>query len=305
MNQTPPVDELLNAFEFAAVAKGALEAASFAEISGGDRSLFDRITFRPRMMVNTSNLDLTLDLFGQKMFAPIIVGPISDQKRFHAEGELAMVRGASGAKTAMLVSSRSSFPVDQIAAQAKAALWYQVYPDAAMATRAQQAVKCGCKAICLTVGATKEKSDWKAIDHLRDAVGVPVLLKGIRSAGEAMAALDHGIQGIVISNYTGSSDSGTASVDLLGPIVKAIGGKVPVLIDGSFRRGSDILKALALGARAVMLGRPPLWALAPYGAPGVQKLLELLQTELARDMAMCGCPNLASITPAIVKVHRA
>jgi isopentenyl diphosphate isomerase/L-lactate dehydrogenase-like FMN-dependent dehydrogenase len=95
----------------------------------------------------------------------------------------------------------------------------------------------------------------------------------------------------------------TAPIEVLPAIAEAVAGKAPILIDGSFRRGADILKALALGARAVMLGRPPLWALAAYGAAGVQTMLEMLQTELARDMAMCGRPNLKSLDPSLVKVH--
>jgi isopentenyl diphosphate isomerase/L-lactate dehydrogenase-like FMN-dependent dehydrogenase len=94
-----------------------------------------------------------------------------------------------------------------------------------------------------------------------------------------------------------------APIEVLPAIAEAVAGKVPILIDGSFRRGSDILKALALGARAVMLGRPPLWALAAYGSAGVQTMLEMLQTELARDMAMCGKPNPKSLDPAVVKIH--
>jgi isopentenyl diphosphate isomerase/L-lactate dehydrogenase-like FMN-dependent dehydrogenase len=94
-----------------------------------------------------------------------------------------------------------------------------------------------------------------------------------------------------------------APIEVLPAIAEAVAGKAPILIDGSFRRGADILKALALGARAVMLGRPPLWALAAYGSAGVQTMLEMLQTELARDMAMCGKPNLQSLGPGLVKIH--
>ena len=89
-----------------------------------------------------------------------------------------------------------------------------------------------------------------------------------------------------------------APIEVLPAIAEAVAGKAPILIDGSFRRGSDIMKALALGARAVMLGRPALWALAAYGSAGVQTMLEMLQTELARDMAMCGKPNLKSLDPS-------
>ncbi len=96
----PPLRELVNAFEFESVAQSKLDAVAYEEIAGGDHAAFDRMTFRPRLMVNTTKLDLTLDLFGQSLFAPILVGPTSEQKRFHPDGELAMVRGASAAKAA-------------------------------------------------------------------------------------------------------------------------------------------------------------------------------------------------------------
>jgi 4-hydroxymandelate oxidase len=299
----PPARDLVNTFEFETMAQRSLSAEAFAEIAGSDRSAFERITFRPRMMVNTMKLDLTAELFGQQLFAPILVGPLSEQKRFHQEGELATVRGASAAKTVMVVSGRASYPVQEIAAQQSAALWYQVYPGpdaAAERRRIDEATRCGCKVLCITIGA----ADWSAIDRLRQGVRMPVLLKGIMSAADARIAVDKGVDGIVVSNYSGRNMSGMAApIEVLPAIAEAVAGKLPILIDGSFRRGSDILKALALGARAVMIGRPVLWALAAYGSTGVEAMLEMLQTELARDMAMCGKPNLKSLDPGMVKIH--
>jgi isopentenyl diphosphate isomerase/L-lactate dehydrogenase-like FMN-dependent dehydrogenase len=297
-----PVRELANTFEYEAMAQRSLSAAAFAEIAGSDRSALERITFRPRMMVNTMHLDLTTELLGQSLFAPILVGPTGGQKRFHAEGELATVRGASAAKTAMVVSSGASYPLKEIAAQSKTTLWYQVHPEpdaAAERRRIDEAVELGCKALCITVGGT----DWSAIDRLRQGLRIPVVLKGIMSPEEARAAIGKGIDGIVVSSHGQPGSGLAASIEVLPAIAEAVAGKVPILIDGSFRRGSDIMKALALGARAVMLGRPPLWALAAYGSAGVQTMLEMLQSELGRDMAMCGKPNLKSLDPAVVKIH--
>jgi len=298
-----PARDLVNTFEFEAMAQRRLSAEAFAEIAGSDRSAFERITFRPRMMVNTTKLDLSAELFGQPLFAPILVGPLSEQKRFHQEGELATVRGAAAAKTVMVVSGRSSYPVQEIAAQPSAALWYQVNPGtdaAAERRRIDEAARCGCKAVCITIGG----ADWSAIDRLRQGVHMPVLLKGIMSAADARIAVDKGVDGIVVSNYNGRNISGMAApIEVLPAIAEAVAGKLPILIDGSFRRGADILKALALGARAVMVGRPVLWALAAYGSSGVQAMLEMLQTELARDMAMCGKPNLKSLDSGLVKIH--
>ena len=297
-----PARSLANTFEFEAMAQRSLSAAAFAEIAGSERGALERITFRPRMMVNTTHLDLTTELFGQSLFAPILVGPTGGQKRYHAEGELAMVRGASAAKTAMVVSSGASYPMKEIAAQPATTLWYQVHPEAdtaALRRRIDEAVALGCKALCITIGG----ADWSAIDRLRQGLRIPVVLKGIMSPEEALSAIGKGIDGIVVSSH-GRPESGMAApIQVLPAIAEAVAGKAPILIDGSFRRGADILKALALGARAVMLGRPPLWALAAYGSPGVQAMLEMLQTELARDMAMCGKVNPKALGPDVVKIH--
>ena len=147
--------------------------------------------------------------------------------------------------------------------------------------------------------------DWSAIDRFRQGLNVPLLLKGIMSPEEARVAAERGVQGIVISSYAGASGNALAApIAMLPAIADAVGGKIPILIDGSFRRGSDILMAIALGARAVLVGRPVLWGLAAYGADGVQRVIEMLQTETARDMAMCGRPNLQAVDRTVVKIHR-
>lgn len=305
-----PVQELINLYEVEAMAQRKLDSVTFAEIAGGERGAFERITFRPRLMIDTTKLDLSTELFGQSLFTPIMVGPVSEQKRFHPEGELAMVRGASAAKALVVVADHSSYPIDEIAAQANTALWYQVYSESDMSKargRVQQAVKAGYKAICMTLGAAGDTAgvDWASLDRLRQRITAPVLLKGILSPEEAQKAVGLGVQGIIVSNYAPRSITGLASpIEMLPSIVDAVGGKIPVLIDGSFRRGSDVVKALALGARAVLLGRPPVWGLAAYGAEGVQKVVDLLQTEVARDMAMCGKINIKSLDRGVVRIHR-
>ncbi|HUQ95554.1 MAG TPA: alpha-hydroxy-acid oxidizing protein [Bryobacteraceae bacterium] len=303
----PAAEELVNVFEVESMAQRKLDSLTYSEIAGSDRKAFDRVTLRPRVMVNTMKLDLTTDLFGQRMFSPILVGPIEAQKRFHADGELAMARGAGAAKVAMVVSSRSSNSLEQIAGASDTLLWYQVFPGPVETVRGQieQAVKSGCKAVCLTLGTPQTAMDWTAIGRLRSGINIPFLLKGILSPEDAAEAVTRGVQGIIVSNYRGPFTHGMAApIEMLPSIVDAVAGKAPVLIDGSFRRGTDILKALALGARAVLLGRPPLWGLAAYGASGVQYVLTLLQNELARAMVMCGKANLQLLDRATVKIHR-
>lgn len=318
LGRIPPPSELVNAFEFELMAQRKLDSAIYAEIAGSDRGPIDRITFNPRMMVNTTKLDLSTPLFGDNLFTPVLIGPVADLKRYHPEGELGMARGASAGKAVLVVADQPSFPIDQIVAQAKTPLWYQVYPGAdasAARGRAVQAVKAGCKVVVITIGipyrpsgaadATAAVLDWKAIDQIRQSVTVPVVLKGVMTPEDAQAAVSHGFQGIVVSNYGGRSFPATASSILaLSAIADAIAGRASILVDGGFRRGSDVLKALALGAQGVLLGRPAAWSLAAYGADGVQNMLQLIQNELARDMMMCGVVNIKSITRAAVTIHR-
>ena len=321
-----PAGEVVNVFEVEATAKRQLSSTTYAAIAGSDRSAFDRITFRPRMLISVQQMDLTTELFGEKMFAPIIAGPIADQARFYPEGEIATVRGAAAGKAVTVISCRSSMPIEKVAAQAQGSLWYQVYPEpdmAAVSTRALEAVRAGCKVICMTVGTpyrpagfegppnpTKLKAmgspkiDWTVIEQFRRGVKVPLIVKGIMSPEEARTAVQKGIQGIVVSNHGGMFSTGLASpIEMLPSIADAVGGKIPILIDGSFRRGTDIMKALAMGARAVMIGRPIAWGLSAYGADGVQTVIRMLQSELARTMGLCGRPDIKSIDRSVIKIH--
>src|SRR4029077_1199160 len=130
--------------EVEAVAQRKLAARVYSSFAGGDRLAFDRILLRPRRFVNVENLDLTAELFGEKMFTPILVGPAAHQQAFDPDGELAMVRGASKAQATVVISNRSSHRIEKIASEAKTPLWYQIYPDPDMApviTGIKQAVK--------------------------------------------------------------------------------------------------------------------------------------------------------------------
>lgn len=312
-----PREQLVNVLEYEEQAKRVLSAAAYTTVAGGDRSAFERITLRPRMMVPVLDLNLTVTLLGQTMFAPILVGPIARQQDFHADGERATVAGATAAKAITVISSHSSIPLAALATPG-AALWYQVFvQDPAAAARIQDGIKAGCRALCVTLGAPPAakgarpgpstlKADLAALDTLTRNVDVPIVVKGITTPEDAKLALQHRIQGIVVSSYNARGGSGSdGSILALPAIVDAVAGRAAILADGSFRRGTDILKALASGAQAVMIGRPAMWGLAAYGAAGVQGVVEMLQTELARYMAMCGKPNVAALDRSVVKVHRA
>lgn len=146
--------------------------------------------------------------------------------------------------------------------------------------------------------------EWKLFDELRRIVKVPMIAKSIVTAEDALLCLEHGVDAIYVSNHGGRSlDYEAAAIEELPEIVDAIHGRVPIIFDSGIRRGSDILKALALGANAVGLGRAVLWGLGAYGAPGVQKVLEILQTELVQAMAATGRPTLSSIDRTLVRTE--
>lgn len=320
-----PLDQLVNTLEYEEQARRVLMPAIASLIadrqdaSGApvDRQVFDRITLRPRMLVPTLDLDLTVALFGDSIPAPIVVAPIADQKRFHPEGEAATVRGASLAKAPVIVSSRSSIPLADLVTDSTTSLWYQVFAtDPAAKQQMRSAADAGCRAICLTVGVkppavgalasapTLARIDWAAVGALVSVSRVPVIVKGVTTAADVKAALQQHVQGVIVSNYGGATmRPGETLVLQLPAIVDAVGGRVPVLVDGGFRRGTDILKALAFGAQAVVVGRPVMWGLAAYGAEGVRGVVELLQTELARYMAMCGKSNLKMLGREVVRIH--
>src|SRR5215203_599749 len=130
---------------------------------------------------------------------------------------------------------------------------------------------------------------WNDLDWLASLAPLPILIKGILHPDDAVRAIDCGAKAILVSNHGGRQlDSAVATLDALHAVVEAVGGRVEVLVDGGVRRGTDVLKALALGARAVLIGRPIQWGLAVGGESGVQHVLELLRAELALDLMLCG-----------------
>jgi len=145
--------------------------------------------------------------------------------------------------------------------------------------------------------------DWDYVDRIRDATSMKLLLKGILTREDARLCIEHGVDGIIVSNHGGrAEDSGLATIDALPAIAEEVAGRIPVLIDSGFRRGTDFFKALALGADAVCVGRPYLWGLAAFGQEGVEAVLEILRSELEVIMRGMGTPDLASITAAHVRL---
>lgn len=362
--RSPSIEELVNVFEFELVCKQRIPKQNYDFIAGGvdnewtlrrNREAFNRITLRPRMLVDVSKIDLSTTLFGRKLEMPILVAPTAGHQLAHPDGELATVRAASQVKSCMVVSTNSSYPIEKICEAgtqvAGEAPWFQLYagPDRdGTRERVENAVASGCKLICWTVdgqynshrerllrnrvraevpaGArarvrrrgTAEplppapyklqptmvaQLDWKFLDELKSYANVPILIKGILTPEDGKLAVERGADGIVVSNHGGRYlESAPSTIEVLPDIVDSVAGKIPILVDSGFRRGTDILKALAIGAKAVLVGRPVLWGLGAFGQPGVVRVLELLQTELALAMGLSGKPNLSSIDRSLVKI---
>lgn len=302
---------------------------------------FARIRLRPRVLVDVSACDTTTSVLGQQVSMPILVAPTALHCMAHPEGECATVRGASAAGTLMIASTVATRTMEDIASAAGSGpLWFQlyVYPSLQVAGGlVRRAEAAGYKAIVMTVdlpalgnrerdrrhempippapfveanlvgvekiGQRWTSLTWETVDWLRSLTSLPLILKGILTAEDALLALEHGVSGIIVSNHGGRQlDSAVTSIEALPEIVEAVAGRCEVYMDGGIRRGTDILKALALGARAVLVGRPVLWGLAVDGAQGVQRVLQILRDELHLAMQLSGCPTLASIKRSLVKL---
>ncbi len=145
---------------------------------------------------------------------------------------------------------------------------------------------------------------WESVRELVEIAKLPVIIKGILTHEDAERCVETGVSAIIVSNHGGRQlDHVGATIEALPEVVAAVRGRIPVLVDGGFRRGTDILKALALGAKAVCIARPYLYGLAAFGQPGVQRVIELLRTELALDMGLAGVPNLAAIDRSLVRIR--
>jgi len=144
--------------------------------------------------------------------------------------------------------------------------------------------------------------NWDFIKRLRDTTKMKIVLKGILAHEDAVLAADAGVDGIIVSNHGGrSEDSGRSSIDALPEIVEAVKGRMPILVDSGFRRGTDIVKALCMGATAVCIGRPYIWGLGAFGQPGVERVLELMRVELYGAMQQVGAPTIKHLVPAMVR----
>ncbi|HZQ69207.1 MAG TPA: lactate 2-monooxygenase [Terriglobales bacterium] len=338
-------------------AKDALEPTAYDYVAGGaagERTMranldaFSRWEIVPRMLRDVSQRDITVEIFGQRLPSPVLLGPVGVQGIVHAEGELPAAKAAASMGVPFVISTLSSRSMEEVAnAMGDGVRWFQLYwgkdPEltASMLNRAEKSgyaalvvtldtpmlgwrprdlqhpylpfllgkglanyfgdpvfcARLGCKAEENPAGAIRLWSQvfsnttltWKDLAWLREHTKLPVVLKGIQHADDAKRALDAGVDGVLVSNHGGRQvDGGIGTLDALPSVVEAINEKAVVLFDSGVRHGADVFKALALGARAVLLGRLYIWGLAVAAEQGVRDVVLNLVADFDLTLGLSG-----------------
>lgn len=343
-----------------------IEAQAWQHIQSGadqnltlshNRAALDALRLVPQPVADLRHAHTRIELLGQTLASPLLLAPVAYQRLVHPEGELATVRAAMALQTGMVVSTLSSFTLEEIAQAGQAAAtemghstprWFQLYMQPAREHSLQlirRAEAAGYTAIVWTVDASIKRSGfalphgveaanlrgmpstqhtppllgpilfgtpliqqiptWVDLRWLRAQTQLPIIVKGILSPAQAQQAVDLGADALIVSNHGGRVLDGVVSpIEVLPAIAQAVQGQVPLLLDSGVRHGTDVVKALALGASAALIGRPQLYALATAGLVGVAHLLHLLRAELELTMAQLGCATVADITPAVLWQQR-
>lgn len=358
----PPLDRIPShvaaVADYEPLARERLSEAAWAYFAGGagdewtlreNISAFARVPLHSRVLCDLSGASTRTTLFGTELAAPILLAPVAFQRLAHPEGEMATVVAAGALDTCMVVSTQASVSLEELAANAAAPLWFQLYiqPDRRFTEQlVRRAERAGYRALVVTVDApvngmrNREQRagfalppgieavnlagmrglppaapdallfgtplaaaapTWVDLEWLRGVTRLPILLKGITAPVDASRAISAGMDGIIVSNHGGRMLDGVpAAIDLLPPIVQAVSRAIPILMDGGVRRGADVLRAIALGANAVLIGRPQILALAAAGAPGVAHILRILRAELELAMGLAGCPSVEAIDSSVL-----
>jgi isopentenyl diphosphate isomerase/L-lactate dehydrogenase-like FMN-dependent dehydrogenase len=347
---------VINVEEFEQEARERLDPGAYGYYAGGagdERTLranveaFARWEFRPRMLVDVSEVTTETTVLGVPSTSPLLIAPTAFHRLADPEGEAATARAAARTGTVMCLSTLSSVsPAELAAAAPKATLWFQLYcsRDRGFTEELVAGVaEAGFKALVLTVDVPvigrRERDlraafalpeglpvpnlpvelarvdfhaaissivdpglSWRDLEWLRSISPLPLVVKGVLTAEDALLAAEHGAAGVIVSNHGGRQLDGVpATLDVLPEIAEAVGERMEVLVDGGIRRGTDVLKALALGARAAMAGRAVLWGLAAGGEDGVVRVLEILRDEIASGLMLLGCPRPEDVTRAHVR----
>jgi glycolate oxidase len=286
-----------------------------------NRYALDAIALRPRVLRNVEATDVGVQFLGARRRLPVVLAPLGGLTVVDREGALPIARAAAELGCLMILSCVTDPPLEAVANVAGEQLIYQLYvhgDDRWVAEQAKRAQGAGCAALCLTVDVPhygrRERSlirrhaipgrpfdalrageefamraDWRLVDLLKKELEVPLIVKGIATAEDAALALEHGVDVIYVSNHGGRQlDYARGAMEVLPEVMSVTRRKAKVIVDGGFLRGTDIVKALAMGADLVGLGRLPALALAAAGEAGVVRLLELLEVELSVTLKLLG-----------------
>ena len=361
--QDEPLLEPVRVMDFAPLAKSKLDPVAWGYLETGsedevtlreNRTAFDRIILRPRMLVDVHKIDLSAEVLGTKLDFPIFLSPAGGKNCFFPDGEATVARGAAAARI-LHISNGGIEPSARRAGRTPQ--WWILTTGGPFATKdgmrsyVRRSEDQGFSAICFSLdimyashrdrnirnklqrswcetgvprrdaagnlprpknpeiaGVYPERASpsptWETVRELREMTKLPIVLKGIMRAEDARLSIENGVSAILVSNHGARQlDHVGSTIEALPEIVAEVKGRIPVLVDGGFRRGTDILKALALGATAVGVARPYLYGLAAFGQRGVERVIELLRTELALDMALAGVPNIAAIDRSLVRIR--
>jgi isopentenyl diphosphate isomerase/L-lactate dehydrogenase-like FMN-dependent dehydrogenase len=344
--------QAINVLEFEAAARKALPAAHWGYMSTGvdddvtlkaNREGFSHYRLRPRRLVDTTSIDMSVDLFGTKWETPIVLAPSGTL--FHPDGAVAVARAAGKQRTLQILGGvqERNHPIDRVMKARGGPVWYQLYASQQMNTTLQTVKRiesAGCPVLVWTVdilggrnletvqrlrrqdtrqcmschmtdpqvrpgNAGRNTLTWESLRKIKDATQMKVLVKGIETSEDAELCIQNGADGIIVSNHGGrATESGRGTIEALPEVIQVVRNRVPVLVDGGFRRGTDVFKALALGARAICIGRPYMWGVAAFGDAGVETVLAIMRREFNLTMAECGKRSLAEITPSSIVAAR-
>jgi glycolate oxidase len=291
---------------------------------------FDCLALRPRVCVDVSKIDASTTFLGQKLRIPVMMAPIGSLQTITPEGGVAVAKAAAQFGTMNFVSSVTQPSLEEIAACTRHPKIFQLYIRGGLdwCEEIVQRVKAaGYIALCLTVDTAhysrRERQmmnrwlppskrtetrrhfqamvTWEMVAAIKKMAGMPFILKGVATAEDAKIAVDHGVDVIYISNHGGRQlDHGRGTIDILPEVVETVHGKADVILDGSILRGTDVLKALALGCKAVTIGKLQGWGLAAGGTEGLVRVLELLEEELTIDMGLLGVTRVDQINASYV-----
>ena len=321
--------------EIVAAAKRNLSQSVWDMLSGGsdsemtlrrNRYAIDCLALRQRVLVDVTHLDLTTTLLGRPLPMPVFIAPIGNYLQLaDPEGALPVARAAATRNMPMFVSTAAKPGIDEIAQCVPAPMIFQLYvrsDRAWVADILDKAKALGYYALCVTVDRavySRRERDlinrlpvregglnvhqsaltWDDVAWMKQHMQVPLILKGIASADDARLAVEHGADVVYVSNHGGRQlDQAQASIDVLPEVVAAVEGRAEVVMDGGICRGTDVVKAVALGARAVGVGKLYGWALAAAGEAGVTRMIDLLEAEICSTLGLMGVTALSQLNPS-------